>query len=252
MSARSQLTVIGSDPLAEAIRNLAHPPELAEPRTLVTSGTSVPDGAVATGMAMLSPDAVDLLPEYLSFNVMSEVRELVASRECGTIYGGYASHRVESLTTREELSEFGLLPVLSVMLALFPGPVERVWATTANILSSAEPDAWFVHIRFADDRLVTIEVLAVNDLNTGDELLVEITGSEKVLRVEPMRQSVWVERWNEPSIRRLWWEIPAERLVGLLANDSVVSGDGPRLRQIWDAVIQSSNSGMPVTFTETG
>ena len=248
MSLPENLNLIGSDPLAEAIRGLPHPPPFAEPRTLVTSGTRIPAGAVACGMAMLSPEAEDILPEYLSFNVLNDVRAMIAAGELGQLYGGFASHRIENFTTDELLRELGLLPALALMLALVPGDIVRVWSTAARLLTADEPDAWFVHLRYADDALVTIEVLAVNDLEVGDELTVEITGSEQVVRVEPMRQAVWVEQWQEPANRRLWWELPAERLCRLLAEGQVVRGGGPRVRQIWDAVMESARTGQPVSI----
>ena len=138
----------------------------------------------------------------------------------GRRYGVFAAHRLPRNAIQD--LETALCDLVVYVASLIDSPLVRLSATTSN-LDTSTTAAWFLLARFADDTIATIEVSAM--LPEGDdangELLVEVTGSDMVLRSEPERQSILV---NCPGghERMAWYAAPPEfllrRAVSLLTS----------------------------------
>lgn len=237
MSEQAVWTIIGASTEAEALRLAARYVEPPSSMTLVTDGTELPAGALATGAASLHPLAERVASPLLGFRVLEDALGMLRRAELGNLYSCFGSIRMQRGSSRDETLNEALLPLLSYALTLFPQPIDRIWATTGSIESA--DDCWFVTIRFADELIVTLEALAAADPATGPELLVEIIGSEQVLRCEPMRQAVSAEPLHRAAQLLPWWEDPFERLLKYLANNDAPTVDGARLRAAFEAVTAS-------------
>lgn len=120
--------IIGGDELAEQLRADAVYVKSSIGRTLITQAKTVPEGAIATGKAMLVPDAVNIVPHLLGFRVIDEVARAVHSGEVGQVYGCFGSYRVPRGTNPHEVAADALLPLLAVTLEILDGDVTDVWA----------------------------------------------------------------------------------------------------------------------------
>jgi hypothetical protein len=241
-------TILGDNPAAAALRTAAAFVDPPEPITLATEPGPVPDDAFAIGPAILSSSVERVAPYYSAFESVDEVKRALDSGEAGRVYGCFASFRVSRGVSGDDLSYSALLPVTAVVLDLLPQPVSRVHARRASLLSA--DDAWFVTLRFGDDTIATIEALAVLEPAAGlsRDLLLEITASDRVLRAEPMRQSVVVSPIGGPSVAHPWWEDLNERFLALVAKRSTDphNNAGSRLRAVWAALQQSAQTGEPI------
>ena len=141
-----------------------------------------------------------------------------------------------------------LLPLLATCLQLLDRPVHRVWSARSSLLQ--HNDAWFVTAALDDESLLTLEALAVTDAPAGPELLIEVTAAERVLRAEPLRQAVVVERVGAAPAAYPWWEDTAERYLAavLAASEAPPEHAGSRLRAVWRSIQESTASGEPVTL----
>jgi predicted dehydrogenase len=139
-----------------------------------------------------------------------------------------------------------LLPAVATTLDLLAGDITRVWGRHASLF--ATQDAWFVTLRFADETIASIEALSATEPAQGRELLVEVTGSERVLRAEPLRQAVVVERLGSAPAHQPWWEDVAERYLQLVQRraEEPHGNAGSRLRAVWSAIQRSAEAGEPV------
>jgi hypothetical protein len=129
----------------------------------------------------------------------------------GRRYGVFAAHRLPA-NFAGELEE-ALTDLLVFVASLIDSSLVRVSATT-SALGRQETAGWFIIARFADDTIATIEVSAVlpeSDQPDG-ELLVEVTGSDVVLRAEPERQSV-VVNGGDGLQKSPWYAEPPEFLL---------------------------------------
>ncbi len=111
----------------------------------------------------------------------------------GRRYGVFAAHRLPRNAVQD--LEPALCDLVVYVASLIDSPLVRLSATTSN-LDTSSTAAWFLLARFADDTIATIEVGAMlpEADDAGGELLVEVTGSDAVLRAEPERQSILVNR----------------------------------------------------------
>ena len=176
--------------------------------------------------------------------MLEEAARATRAGEAGKIYGFFGSYRLERGASPDELRDAALVPLLAYALEIFHSPVERVMVRRASLLAS--DDAWFVTLRLADETLLTLEAMAARPDGAGPQILVEITGSEQVLRAEPTRQSVIVERTDAPAQALPWWEDEAERLLTYIAARPTEIRSAERLWEVWDAVEQSLESGVAV------
>ena len=250
MASTGNWTIIGDNPVSEALREASRFIETATPITLATEPDNVPSDAFAIGPTILTTAVERVVPYYLAFEAIGEIKRALDAGEAGTVYGCFTSFRIARGHDSESVAYNALLPALAVTLDLLSTPVTRIHATRASLL--AEHDAWFVTLRLADETIVTIEALAVLDPaeGLGRDVLVEVTGSERVLRAEPKRQSVIVESLGSAARFHPWWEDLNERFLKLLVERAALPPihAGSRLRTTWTAMQQSAESGQPVTL----
>jgi len=246
-------SILGNHRLADSLRDAARFVAAPFPITIATDPVDVPDDAFPIGPAVLFSNVERGVPYYCAFEAIEEITRTLAAGEAGQTYGCYTSFRISRGSTTDEVAYNCLLPALAVTLDLFASPAQRIHARRSSLLST--DDSWFVTIRLEDETILTIEALAVLDpaATLDRDLLVEVTASDRVLRAEPMRQAVVVEPVGGVSIAFPWWENLSERFLKLVAERAALQHPtaGSRLRNIWEAVQESAESGMPVTFPRT-
>ncbi|CAN5700783.1 hypothetical protein BH23CHL2_BH23CHL2_10040 [soil metagenome] len=237
-------TILGNDGLAARLTEAARYLEAPAAMTVSTTPDDVPNGAIATGAALLSDRARSVVSPLYGFRVLEEAARAVQEGEAGNIYGFFGSYRLERGASPDELRDTALVPLLAYALEIFHSTVERVMVRRASLLAC--DDAWFVTIRLADETLLTLEAMAVRPTGAGPQILVEITGSEQVIRAEPTRQSVVVEPIDAPARALPWWEDEAERLLAYIAARPTEIRSAERLREVWSAIELSVSSGAAV------
>lgn len=245
MSQTSQWSIPGDNPIATTLRAAARFVPIDAPISIATHPDQVTtDGYVLGPASLTAGDRV--VPFYAAFEAIETLREALLADEAGRLYGLFGSFRLPRGASSAEVEHSALLPIVATALDLIPGEIARVWARCFTLF--AADDAWFVTIRMADETLLTLEAIACNDPAAGRELLIEVTGSNQVLRAEPLKQAVVVERVGGPASAHPWWEDTAERYLQLLVRRSTAPDPtaGPRLRSIWNAIQQSATSGEPV------
>jgi predicted dehydrogenase len=244
MSTTNNWTILGTQPVAERLRQSAQFVESPIPRTIATEPTSDPL-AFVLGPALLESTG-RVIPFLAAFEALEAVRDALRAGQVGKVYGYYTSFRIERGASAADVRDTALLPALAIALDTVPGTVVRVWAKRASLCQDG--DAWFVTMRMADDTLLTVEAAALAAPGTGRELLVEVTGAERVLRAEPTRQAVAIEPLDGPPRLAPWWEDLAERYLHLIVarGDDPDADIGQHLRAVWQAVQQSAASGQPV------
>lgn len=239
--------IVGSDDLAEHLRNATDYVKSDKPMTVVTQAESISEGAIATGRAMLHENAGSVVPSLSAFRVIDEVVRAAHAGEAGVIYGLFGSYRVPRGTAPDDVTNDALLPLLAIALEILDGDVTDVWARRASLLD--EGDAWFATIHLGAV-ILTLEAIATTDPPPPNsaELVIEVTGSDQVLRAEPFRQSVAVEQFGGPTQKHGWWEDAGERLLQriLELDEKPVHSNAQRLQAVWSAVLQSAESGQPV------
>ena len=239
----AEWTILGSGPIAGALRDAARFIDAPVDRAVVADGDDIPPGAVATSGAVLNPSVAHVLSDLLAFRVLEDAMRMTHRGELGALYSVFGSCRMTRGTDSATVQQQALLPLLSYTLALRPEPVARVWAASTSL--ETQDDCLFVTLRFQDDVIVTLEALAVADSAAGTEILVEIIGSERVARCEPTRQAVSVEPVGRAPQLLPWWEDGAERLLQVLAGPEPLLTDGAGLRAVWEAVLESARDGQP-------
>lgn len=239
--------IIGDDDIARHLRSAISYVQPPRATTIITDAATIPEGAIATSRAMLVENAGQIVPHLLGFRVIDEVARAVHAGEVGQTYACFGSCRAPRGSDPEHVALDHLLPLLAVTLEIVQGDVANVWARKASLLT--EDDAWFVTLT-VDSVIVTLEAMATSDPPTATELLLEITGSERVLRAEPTRQAVNVAPFGAPSRSLGWWEDAGERLLQLVATleERTIAGSAARLQAVWTAVHESAESGAPVTL----
>lgn len=250
MADTARWTILGQHPVAESLRIAARDVETPIPITISTDPNDAPETAFAIGPAVLSSTTEHVVPYYSAFEAIEIARQSLHNGETGKVYGCFTSFRIARGATADQVSFSALLPALAVTLDLLPGQVLRVHARCASLLSSR--DAWFVTIVYADETIATIEAIATLDPAAVHErdLLIELTASDRVLRAEPMRQAVIVERLGHPPAVHPWWENHSERFLKLVARRALEPhrSAGSRLRAIWGAIQESAENGTPLTL----
>ncbi len=134
----------------------------------------------------------------------------------GRRYGVFASHRIPTNFV-DELDDV-VDDLVTYCCSLIDSSLTRVSVTTSDLGTSATA-GWFILARFADETIATIEVAAVlpeADESAG-ELLIEVTGSEAVLRAAPEQQGVLI-RSAEGVSRSNWYADPSDFLLQRATN----------------------------------
>ena len=163
----------------------------------------------------------------------------------GRPYGVFATHRVQS-GGRGLFEEIGV-PLLHFAYDLTAAPVTTAQTTRAAI-SGDETNAWFVIAQTERGPLLTIEFGAIlpPEAALPEQVLVEATGSEGVLRGEPTRQSVVVSN-RRGTRERAWWSSAAPGFLAA-AMSAIQAPDPARELGFLDfigAVYRSSEAGQP-------
>jgi hypothetical protein len=129
----------------------------------------------------------------------------------GRRYGVFAAHRIPA-NFADDLEEV-VDELITCTCSLIDAPVTRISATRSD-LGTSTTAGWFILARFADDTIATIEAAAVlpeSDDPSG-ELLIEVTGSNAVLRAAPEQQGVVVNTASG-GFRSSWYAEPSEFLM---------------------------------------
>lgn len=243
-------TILGDNPVAEALRDAARFVDAPAPIAIVTEPIEIPDGAFAIGPTILVSSVEKVVPYYAAFEAIEEMSRVLRDGEVGQIYGCFTSVRIARGHSGDVVSHNALLPAIAITLDLLTGDVERVHTSCMSLLD--RDDAWFVTLRFTDETIATVEAMAVLDPEAGlsREMLIEVTASERVIRAEPMRQSVVVESLGAAGAAHAWWEDLDERFLKLVAQRSTQPhvDAGSRIRAVWSAIQQSAESGQPVAL----
>lgn len=241
MAETGNWTILGGDELADQLREAARYIDAPAALTVSTDPDDMPHGAIATGAALLASDTRSVISPLYGFRVLEEAARTVQSGEAGSIYGFFGSYRLERGTPPGELRDGALVPLLAYALEISHSSVERVFVKRASLV--AENDALFVTLTLADETLLTLEAMATRPPGAGPQVLVEIIGSERVVRAEPTRQAVVVEPLDGHARALAWWEDEAERLLAFIAARSTEIRSAERLREVWSALEQSIESG---------
>jgi predicted dehydrogenase len=240
--------VPGDNPLAAGLRQAGRFVDADRQITVLTEPGQSGQDAFALGPAVLESNATRVVPFYAAFEAIETLKRALDAGEVGKVYGLFGSFRVERGMSAVDLRFSALLPIVALALDLLPQQVVSVFARPAPLF--ADDDAWFVTLRLDDETIVSLEAMASADAAGGREMLIEVTGSDRVLRAEPFRQSVVVERLGAAPSARPWWEDAFERYLAHLARRSE-TGDTPsidRLRAVWGALLRSAESGERVTL----
>lgn len=221
--------IIGSNDLADNLRASAGLVEIDRSITVTTDAGAHPAGAIATGQGMLHPDADRIIPDLLAFEPVDELAVNVALGALGVIYGCSGAYRLPRGSSPEEVEREALLPLVAVVLEILDTDVSDVWCRRASLL--AEADAWFLSLHLGP-LVVTLEAMATVE-DDVEELIIEVSGSDRSLRAEPFIQ---------PQ------EDAGERLLRRIAALPTTPTRSPasRLHRAWAAIQQSALSGEPV------
>ena len=244
MASTSNWTILGTNDLAEQLNEAARYIDAPAALTISTDPDETLAGAITTGAALLADEARSAVSQLYGFRVLDEAARAAQDGKAGKIYGFFGSYRLERGASPDELRDEALVPLLAYALEIFHSAVERVMVRRASLL--APDDAWFVTLRLADETLLTLEGMAARPTGAGPQILVEITGADQVLRAEPTRQSVIVERTDAPARALPWWEDEAERLLSYIAARPTEIRSAERLREVWAAVERSLDSGAAI------
>lgn len=226
----STWTIIGNNDLAAYLTEAAHHVPLDRPVIVSTDRSDLPNGAIATGGGMLHPGATLIVPDLLAFEAVDELAVNVASGGVGIIYGCSGAYRLPRGSTPEEVEHEALLPLLAVVLEILDTDVTDIWCRRASLLD--EGDAWFLSLHFGPV-VVTLEAMATVE-DDAEELVIEVTGSDRSLRAEPFLQP-------QPDA--------GERLLRRIAtlDTTPVRSPASRLHVAWNAIQESARTGQPVT-----
>ncbi len=250
MSGNAGWTILGDTGLARLLRQAARYIDTDHSLTIATEAGDAPTDAIGVGPGVYASSIRHVVPYFTAFEAIEEIQRAIDSGEVGRVYGCYASMRIPRGSSPDALVAGAVGPILAVCRDLLPAPVTRVWASRASLF--AEHDAWFITLKLADEVIVTIEALAAAGASAR-ELLVEVTGSDRVLRAEPTTQGIRVEPLGGEAMVWPWWEDLAERFLALVDRRAAAGRwiDGDDLRAVWDAAQRSAESGQAIDLQPT-
>jgi hypothetical protein len=186
---------------------LADPPERAGfALTAIEAGSKVVSLPITTPNQQIdeaiAAGRFSLISRLHGLPTMARLAADCGSGSYGRRYGVFAAHRIP-VDFASELED-ALFNLIVYVTSLIDSPLVRVSATT-SAFGGRETAGWFIIARFDDDTIVTIEVSAVlpESAHPSGELLVEVTGSDAVLRAEPERQSVVVS--GRDGVQKFPW-----------------------------------------------
>lgn len=261
VAALAELTLVGQiDPGAALPQGAGLVLCLAEPaqRVSVIQQASEAGLPVATlplaetgdpARAALGAGRVAQVSALRGYAALETLRAESAGGALGRRYGVFATHRVRA-GQRDLFASLGV-PLLHYVYELAGAPVSVAQTTRAALhVHGDEADAWFVIAQTSGGPLLTVEFGAILPAESPapEELLVEATGSEGVLRGEPLRQSVLVSNRQGTSARP-WWSALGPGFLGA-ALGAVQAPDPAREQGFLDflgAVLRAAEAGQPAS-----
>ena len=284
MSGSRKIAVIGSGAFADSIVAALHHSPVHALAGVSETGESIPDGAamvlnLVTGSkqsATLRKLAVAELPiatlpltssdaaarEALGsgrvvqvnplrgFEALEAFRTDVRGGRAGTPYGMFAAHRVRQ--GHADLFDSVGVPLLHFAFDLFDEPLVRVQTTRANLFGR-EGDAWFVIARGNNNLIVTIEFAAslASSSPSDQQILLEATGTDGMLRVEPTRQVIQISGKDGGTHDVAWWPDDAPGFVDAAVQATDIHEPGRELAflDFVAAVRESAESGQTVELS---
>lgn len=281
MSAEVSIAVVGSGALAESVAQSIHRSTeyelagLAEPAVPLPAGAGLvlsiadpgdrlavveqanaatlpivtlplPDGGARAEAAARGGRVTQVSP-LLGFAALGHLQREVASGTLGRRYGLFAAHRVRQ-GTADVFDAVGLPLLCYASAVLGEAPVSA--QVTRAALFGAEPDSWFAILRCADGTLATVEFAASlpRSAPAEQQILVEATGSDAVLRGEPTRQAVTISGQEGVTHQRGWWAEQAPLFV-TAAVEAAGTPNPERevgLLRLIRAVRAAAGTGLPV------
>lgn len=242
MNSGPSWTIIGDDPLSDELRDAAQYIETTAPMIVTTDPEDIPASAIATGSALLARPSQSVVSPLVGIRVLEDIQQDVKLTDTEDLYGCFASHRIVAGTNPDDT----LIDLLAFALEMFQSPITRVYAQRASLRK--DDDAWFVHLRARSDVLITLEVIAMQPAEIGDELRVEVTSRDRVWSASPYNQAVHVNRVDGPPARRAWLENRAERMLQVIRDRQREVRSGERLREVWSAIQHSASDGQAVNL----
>jgi hypothetical protein len=157
----------------------------------------------------LAAGNLKLMSSLHGLPTMARLRVDCQAGRYGRRYGVYAARRLPRNFGDDV--RHALADLVVYVSSLIDSQLERIQVTRSD--QNGTP-AWFILARFNDETIATIEVGAMlPDAESPEgELLVEVTGSDAVLRAEPERQSIFVFG-NAGVQRQSWYAEPSEYLL---------------------------------------
>jgi len=181
------------------------------------------------------------------FVALEAFRADVRNGVAGNPYGIFAAHRVRQ--GHADLFDTVGIPLLNFVFELFDEPLVRVQTTRASLFG-AENDAWFIIARGERDLLLTLEFAAslAASAPAPEQILLEATGSDAMLRVEPTRQVLMISGRDGSTRDVAWWPELAPVFVDAAVQSTDIHEPGRELAflDFVAAVRESAESGQPV------
>ncbi len=209
----------------------------------LANGDDAARGALGSGrVAQVNP-----LRGHLALEAF---RTDVRGGKAGTPYGIFAAHRVRQ-GHADPFESVGV-PLLHFVFDLFDEPLIRVQTTKANLFGR-NGDAWFVIARGSNNLILTIEFAALLSAAApgGDQILLEATGTDGMLRVEPTRQVIQVSGKDGGTRDVAWWPDDAPGFVDAAVQVTDIHEPSRELAflDFVGAVRESAESGQTVELS---
>ncbi len=281
MSGSRQIAVIGSGEMADAVVDAIRHSVVHRLAGQVDAGASLPAGAdmvlnLATGAGQVealksaasSELPVATLPlasaddaartalgsgrvvqvnPLRGFEALEAFRADVRAGKAGKPYGIFGAYRVRQ-GTNNVFDNVGV-SLLHFVFDLFDEPLARVQTTRTNLFGPRD-DSWFIIARGKRDLLITLEFAAslAASAPASRQILMEATGSEAVLRVEPTRQVVTVSDRDGQTRDVAWWPDEAPGFVDASVQATDIHEPARELAflDFVAAVRESAETGQPV------
>ncbi len=193
-------------------------------RTLAASGVEVVAFAPLAG-APEDVAALRVSTELRATLAGAQGLEALARGDVGGVLAVYVGVRVPSGAAATTSGGLGdalrrwLMAALDLARTAAGGLPVRTFARASRLLGD-QRDHLQLLLRFADDAIATIDLLALPADSAVAEVEIEVTGSEGLLRLKPLAHQVSVSSFAAPgaSERRGWHPEPVRVLVDDLLN----------------------------------
>ena len=107
-------TILGDNPVAEAMRETARFVDAPAPIAIVTEPDIIPEGAFAIGPTILVSTVEKVVPYYSAFEAIEEITRVLHAGDAGMIYGCFTSIRITRGHGSDDVSYNALLPSIAI------------------------------------------------------------------------------------------------------------------------------------------